>query len=281
MPTKKWAMPLVVLIVASLALTACPAPTPPVAAVVPTVVEPTAAPTVVEPTAAPTVTAPTEPAADTSPLLAVRLKPIGHPTWKPVDFHLFAAPFGPGGGLGEIARSILPGPNHRAFPDVLVGPGAPHAPPYTAELAAGVVAAGFHEGVRFTTSEFSEGMGVFLAWMNVPAPGTTGSSPDFASGPIIANRLFPIYTGAESVHNGRTFDSSMADYGVFAPGQNGFNVDGASHFPVFVADNADWGPSGAPLAGSYTYKIEMRDAVIPAASWGDGWRIEVDFTIAP
>jgi len=124
-------------------------------------------------------------------------------------------------------------------------------------------------------------MGVFLAWMNVPAPGTTGSSPDFASGPIIANRLFPIYTGAESVHNGRTFDSSMSDYGVFAPGQNGFNVDGASHFPVFVGTNADWGPSGAPLAGSYTYKIEMRDAVKPAASFGNGWFIEVDFTIAP
>ena len=49
MSYKKWAMPLVVLIVASLALTACPAPTPPVAQIVPTVVvEPTAAPTVVE-----------------------------------------------------------------------------------------------------------------------------------------------------------------------------------------------------------------------------------------
>ena len=49
MSYKKWAMPLVVLIVASLALTACPAPTLPVARSAPTVVvEPTAAPT--EPT---------------------------------------------------------------------------------------------------------------------------------------------------------------------------------------------------------------------------------------
>ena len=46
MSYKKWAMPLVVLIAVSLALTACPAPTPPVAQIVPTVaVEPTAAPT--------------------------------------------------------------------------------------------------------------------------------------------------------------------------------------------------------------------------------------------
>lgn len=52
MSYKKWAMPLVVLIVASLALTACPAPTPPVVQIVPTVA--------VEPTAAPTA-APTEP----------------------------------------------------------------------------------------------------------------------------------------------------------------------------------------------------------------------------
>jgi len=262
--------------------TAAPTVVPPTAA--PTVVAPTPAPTVVPPTAAPTVVPPTaapiEPAADTSPLLAVRLKPIGHPTWKPVDFHLFAAPFGPDAELGAIARSILPEPNHRSFPDVLVGPGAPHAPPYTAELAVGVGAAGFHEGVRFTTSEFSEGMGVFLAWMNVPAPGTTGSSPDFARGPIIANRLFPVWAFAGSTHNGRTFDPDLS-HGVYAPNENGFNVDGASHFPVFVGTNADWGPSGAPLAGSYTYKIEMRDAVVPAASWGDGWLIEVDFTIAP
>ncbi|MFZ1402203.1 MAG: hypothetical protein WAW03_03875, partial [Anaerolineae bacterium] len=49
MSYKKWAMPLVVLIVASLALTACPAPTPPVAQIVPTM-----APTVVVTPAKPT-----------------------------------------------------------------------------------------------------------------------------------------------------------------------------------------------------------------------------------
>ena len=118
-----------------------------------------------------------------------------------------------------------------------------------------------------------------LAWMNVPPQATTGSSPDCASGPTSANRLFPIYTGAESVHNGRTFDSSMADYGVFAPGQNGFNVDGGSHFPVFVAENADWGPPGAALARSYTYRNEMGDAGIPAANWGNRRVIQGAFTI--
>ncbi|MGB4975204.1 MAG: peptide ABC transporter substrate-binding protein [Anaerolineae bacterium] len=49
MSTKKWAMPLVVLIAVSLALTACPAPTPPVAPIVPTM-----APTVVVTPAKPT-----------------------------------------------------------------------------------------------------------------------------------------------------------------------------------------------------------------------------------
>jgi oligopeptide transport system substrate-binding protein len=57
MSTKKWAMPVVVLIAMSLALTACPAPTPPVAPAAPTVVvEPTTAPTVVAPTAPAVVT---------------------------------------------------------------------------------------------------------------------------------------------------------------------------------------------------------------------------------
>lgn len=324
MSYKKWAMPVAVLIVASLALTACPAPTPPVPQSAPTVVleptaveptatptavEPTATPTAVEPTATPTAVAPTatptvvEPtaaptavdptAAPTGPVVVpptlqgLRLAPIGHPTWKPVDFHLFAAPYGKTAtgyaSLDQTALAVLSEPNHKPVPGLLsVGPGAPHAPPYTAEIAAGVVAAGYHEGVRFTTSEFSEGMGVYLAWMNVPIEGTTGSSPDFDSGPIIPNNLFPFFIIGKTVHNGREFDGdSLATQPLAAPNKSGFNVDGASHLPGFVAANADFGPSGTPLVGSYTYRIEINDTAVPMATWGPGWRIEVDFTIVP
>ncbi len=193
-------------------------------------------------------------AAGPPPAQGVRLTPIGHPTWTPADFHLFAAPVGTAATgyaeFGETALALLPEPNHVFNPDLLVGPGAPHMPPYTSELASGVVAQGFHQGVRFNTSEFSNGMGVFLVWMNVPAPDTTGSSPDFASGPIMPNSLFPIHVEGISTHNGQAFNPYVASFDVPALNTIGFSVDGASHFPVFIADNADFGLQARSCAGA-------------------------------
>jgi hypothetical protein len=216
------------------------------------------------------------------PAQGVRITPIGAPTWKPVDFHLFSAPLGTAqSGYVEFLETmlaLLPPPNHVFNPDLGgVGPGAPHAPPYDSELADGVSDLGFDEGVRFARSEFSQGEGVWLAWMNVPAPGTTGSSPDFASGPIIPNSLFPIHFRGFNVHNGKPFsflgeaDVPPLDANLDPP----FNVDGHSHFPVFFADNADFGPPGAKLRGSYEFQIVITDQL------GNGWRITAHFAIAP
>ena len=211
----------------------------------------------------------------------VRITPIGNPTWKPVDFHLFSAPVGtPETGFAEFtatALALLPPPNHQFHPALGVGPGAPHVPPYDSELANGVAALGLHEGVRFNTAEFSNGIGVFLAWMNVPAPGTTGSSPDFASGPIIPNRLFPIHVSSTDLHNGRKF-SDVAAFDVPPLDQSldpPFNVDGHSHFPMFLADVADFGPAGAKLPGSYEYRTVMTDQS------GNGWFIRAHFAVGP
>lgn len=220
--------------------------------------------------------------ADRPPAQSVKLTPIGNPTWAPVDFHLFSAPIGTAESgyveFLETALDLLPPPNHVFHPQLGVGPGAPHAPPYDSELADGVADLGFHEGVRFNTSEFSNGQGVFLVWMNVPAPGVTGSSPDFASGPIIPNTLFPIQVSGTDAHNGKDF-SFLADFPVpplddptLTPS---FDVDGHSHFPLFIADNADFGPPGAKLPGSYNYQIKMIDQL------GNGWLIEAHFAVAP
>jgi hypothetical protein len=214
------------------------------------------------------------------PAQGVRLKPIGNPTWKPVDFHLFSAPIGTADtGYAEFLETLLallPSPNHEFHPALGVGPGAPHLPPYDSELATGVVNEGFHEGVRFNQSEFSNGEGVVLAWMNVPAPGTTGSSPDFASGPIIPNSLFPIRVSASTLHNDKVFSQGFFDVPPLDANLDPpFDVDGHSHFPFFLVDNADFGPSGANLRGSYKYQIEMIDQA------GNGWRIEAHFAVAP
>ncbi len=217
-------------------------------------------------------------AAGPPPAQGVHIRPIGNPTWKPVDFHLFSAPIGTAdtgyAEFGETVFGILPEPNHTYHPDLFVGPGAPHDPPYDHEMADGVAAQGFREGVRFSQAEFSNGMGIYAVWMNVPYPGTTGSSPDFASGPVIPNSLFPIHVVAISNRNGQVFNPFVFDGYVPALDTVGFDVDGHSHFPMFIADNADFGPGGK-LRGSYTYQITMLDET------GNGWLIEAHFAVAP
>lgn len=214
------------------------------------------------------------------PAQGVHITPIGSPTWRPVDFHLFSAPIGVApdyAGFGETAFGILPEPNHTYHPDLFVGPGQPHDPPYDQEMADGVAAQGFREGVRFSQAEFSNGMAVYTVWMTVPFPGTTGSSPDFAAGPIIPNSLFPIHVEGISTHNGKMFDPWLTAFDVPALDENldpPFDVDGHSHVPIFIADNADFGPGGN-LRGSYTYQLTMLDAT------GNGWLVEAHFAIAP
>jgi len=211
----------------------------------------------------------------------VRLTQIGHPMWHPVDFHMFSAPIGTAtSGYAEFATTalaILPPPNHVYNPDLLVGPGAPHSPPYTNELAKGVANPdlGYDQGQRFSAAQFSNGNGVWVVWMNVPKPGTTGSSPDFASGPIIPNSVFPITVYGVTVRNGVSFNPFLVNASV--PALNAlttpFNVDGASHFPMFIADNMDFGPAGTDPAGNYRYQMTMMD------QQGNGWSIVADFTI--
>jgi hypothetical protein len=52
-----------------------------------------------------------------------------------------------------------------------------------------------------------------------------------------------------------------------------FDVDGHSHFPVFIADNIDFGPPDANPFGLYRWQFEMIDQS------GAGWRIEARFVV--
>lgn len=214
------------------------------------------------------------------PTQGVWMTPIGNPIWKPVDFHLFSALIGTAATgydeFNQTSQALLPPPNHVLIPGLGVGPGAPHQPPYNTELAAGVANLRYHQGVRFNSTEFSNGMGVWLAWMNVPAPGTIGSSPDFTRGPIIPNNLFPIHVLGTSTRNSKAFNPFLGDFNVppLSPPLP-FNVGGHSHFPVFMADNADFGPPSANLNGSYVFHIRMVDQS------GNGWQVKARFAVAP
>ena len=212
----------------------------------------------------------------------VTAMPIGRPVWQPLDFHMFAAPVGTAESgyveFFETMTRLLPPPNHAADPYLGIGPGIAHARPYVYELGENVERMHLQERFRYTPSDFSRGTGVWLAWMNVPVPGEIGTSPDFAAGPVIPNRLFPIHVSGTDVHNGRKF-SLLADFEVppldAAIGARYADMDGHSHFPLFIADNADFGPPGTPLAGIYSYVITMMDTS------AQGWFVHAQFVIVP
>jgi hypothetical protein len=212
----------------------------------------------------------------------VQSKPIGHPVWKPTDLNLFTAPIGTAASgyaeFGETLQAILPEPYHRPHPDLGIGPGDPHAGPYNTEIRRGLQSLGLHPGGQFTVEDFSAGNGIWLAYMVVPrSPGSApkGSSPDFDFGPIIPNTLFPIDVTGFSERFGEPF-SVLTDFSVPALDASldpPFDVDGHSHFPVFIADNIDFGPAGVDPAGRYEWTIRMLDQT------GNGWEITVRFVI--
>ena len=128
---------------------------------------------------------------------------------------MFTAPIGTfESGFAEfvaLTEELLPPPNHIPIPPVFgVGPGAPHDRPYDRELAEGVDANGLVDRHSFPASAFSDelGNGIYLVGMIVPDPGVTGRSPDFASGPIIPNSLFPLVVTGIATRNGQPFDRS-------------------------------------------------------------------------
>jgi hypothetical protein len=211
----------------------------------------------------------------------IQLKPIGDPNWKPVDCHLFSAPIGTAAtGYAEAFETVgrlLPPPNHvPRLPDLAIGPGTAHPPPYDTELEAGVDNQNFHEGHAFVRTEFSDGTGVFLVCMVVPAPGTTGSSPDFASGSIIPNTIFPIHVEGVANRDGSPFDPNLTNFDVpplTTAIDPSFNVDGHSHFPIFVVTNQDFDITGGDLEGRYEYVLRMTDEA------ENGWTVRAHFVI--
>jgi len=223
-------------------------------------------------------------AADPAVGPAVELERVGDPAWRPVDVHLFSAPVGTAAsGYAEFSTSLFalfPPPAHQPHPDLGVGPGAPHGPPYDREVARGIArngpANGFVEARAFTTAQFSAGNGVFLAWVNVPDPGVTGSSPDFASGPIIPNGTFPITVSGVATRDGLVFDAALANFAVPPLDERlepPFAVDGHSHFPLVTATSLDFGPPGTAAAGRYTYTLRLTDRQ------GDGWVVRAHFVV--
>jgi hypothetical protein len=216
---------------------------------------------------------------DATARAGVLVTTVGTPTFAPVDFHLFAAPIGTAASgyaeFIETQQAILPPPDHILNPILGIGPGTPHAGPYDQEIGNGVASAGFVQSTVFSTSQYSNGAGVFLAFMLVPgANSPTGSSPDFPSGPIIPNVNFPLTIDGGTYTNG-VLNDALGQFQVPAIDQvPGFaGLDGHSHIPFFFADNFDFASN--PVAGEYEYRISLLDAA------DNGYQIVASFQVVP
>ena len=112
--------------------------------------------------------------------------------------------------------------------------------------------------------------------MLLPGTGSpTGSSPDFASGPILANAAFPLTISGVTSTDGTLNNDALAEFAVPAinlvPGFEG--LDGYSHIPFFFADNFDF--ASRPVTGGYEYRVSILDGS------GNGYNIVAGFDVVP
>jgi hypothetical protein len=214
----------------------------------------------------------------------VTLLRLGKPCFEPVDFHLFTAPTDNLVELSTGPNGILPEPNHKFHPQLGVGPGAPHDPPYDREFKEGLKRLGIRDKDRFSVAEFSFPNAVFFTFMVVAEDREgcpRGSSPDYAEGPIIPNQLFPfvpdpspvLFSRSTGFLNGRVFDPAfIVDVPRLDRVNPPFLVDGHSHIPIFLFEAKEFGPGG-PVEGRYRLHSMLMDQA------GNGWDINKKFTV--
>jgi hypothetical protein len=201
---------------------------------------------------------------------AIELTKVGVPIWRPADFQLFTAPAAPfPDAFFDTLDLLLP----------LEGPGipvyTPHSPPYDTELSTNATAAGFVNQSVFPESAITlNPNGVYLAMMWLPDPGITGSSRDFASGPVIPNSLFPFTSHAEMWLDGVKVETLQDQMVNIRDGDMGF--DGASHRAPTQVVWYPWAddPNAGPL-GSHEIRWSLRD------NQGYGWDIVAPFQVVP
>jgi hypothetical protein len=218
---------------------------------------------------------------------AVTIAPFGSaafqaaPTWQPTDFHFFAGVIGDNSNnfanFIQTQQTLFPAPGYGFDGTNGIIPGTtPVAGPYTNKMSLALAAHGIADQTSFTLAQYTLPFAVYLAWIDVPtAAAPIGSSPDFASGPIISNSIAPIVFGGTTDRNGVLFDPNWTgqinpttSLGLANPGQ------GYSHLPVFTAETFDFG-SGPSADGSYVHHFTQTDAQ------GNGWSITAPYTVVP
>lgn len=201
---------------------------------------------------------------------AIGVTKVGSPTWKVGDFQLFTAPAAPfpDAFLGTLDE-MLP----------LEGPGAvtytPHAGPYDQELSANAAVAGFVNSNVFPQNAITfDPNGIYFMYMMLPDPGITGSSRDFASGPIIPNSLFPFISNAQMFLDGNLVETLQDDVHLNVRAGD-LPFDGQSHRAPSQAVWYPWADSNAGPLGNHELRMSVRDNL------GNGWDMVAAFAVVP
>jgi hypothetical protein len=204
--------------------------------------------------------------------------PIGCPTWEPAGAVAMAGTVGSGTvAILDAWLAPLLAPNHR-FQQVYLVPAATHAGPYDEEPYAMATAANVTIKQSFSVAEYTTPSGVVFLVNLVPSAGApTGSSFDFASGPIIPKDTFPITIDGMFLRNGIDYDpfSDISFYGFdeINPPVEGAG-DGPSHYVLHFGENSAAVPA-LPPDGSYQFQIRAVD------TRGNGWAMVIPFTVGP
>ena len=211
--------------------------------------------------------------------LDVVLTKNGDPAWKPVGFQLLSARVGTAADGFQDSRKVwkcvISEPEHvfNAQAKIMV-PGKAHPPPYDKEAEQGVKKCGYVSRKTFTTDEFKDPFGVFIFFIVIPIQGKapTGSSPDFTSGPIMPNALFPMSTGAElwagTIRIGSGWKGSYKSTNAL-----GVKGEGHSHLPYSQWVNFKTITNPAEKRGKYTFRHFLTDSA------GAGWTIDIRFDL--
>lgn len=172
--------------------------------------------------------------------------------------------------------STVLGPSHQLYvKENQYGPGTPHAGPYGSELYTLFTAASTPAQQTFTAAQFGAPTGVVILMNAVPnALAPLGSSPDFASGRIIPNSLFPILVDGDLRRNGAMYDKDFDwQYRALDKFETPILKDGASHLLLWFGENSSFVPSVTDPKGNYDFELSVVD------SSGVGWVVHVPFVV--
>jgi hypothetical protein len=223
---------------------------------------------------APVAPSPAADGAAAAGALPISAAAIGAPTWRVECAYAFAAPCG--GKANAFATAISTAskvlPAHKHFPaQNVMGPGVTHGQ-YAQELPAGIKAAGYAPASSFSLAELALPSCVFVLLQVVPASDApVGASPDFAFGPILDPKAFPLLIDGSLKLGGKLVDPAL-DF--VYPGKQALTPEppgqGYSHLPLVFFENSELAGNAA---GLYTLELRIVDAL------KQGWSVSVSYTV--